>query len=119
MTDISLFPGCAPVNRCGDKMTTKGEKIASRFGAGRLAPSWPVLDVAQTGTVGDGPLLLMEIVADVLISDGCHRAGVAATLNPTLPDETFAMPLGHTDCRTRQQQIPAASQVVCAINRCC
>jgi hypothetical protein len=76
-------------------MTTKGEKIASRFGAGRLAPSWPVLDVAQTGTVGDGPLLLMEIVADVLISDGCHRAGVAATLNPTLPDETFANPLGY------------------------
>jgi hypothetical protein len=30
--DISLFLGCAPVNRFGDKMTTKGEKIASRFG---------------------------------------------------------------------------------------
>jgi hypothetical protein len=29
---ISLFLDCAPVNRFGDKMTTKGEKIASRFG---------------------------------------------------------------------------------------
>jgi hypothetical protein len=34
---ISLFLGCAPVNRFGDKMTTKGEKIASRFRRGPTA----------------------------------------------------------------------------------
>jgi hypothetical protein len=34
---ISLFLGCARVNRFGDKMTTKGEKIASRFRRGPTA----------------------------------------------------------------------------------